>query len=179
MRLLPPGRSACFLPPDGQKRADVVAVHIVPRLASSLRNRTSTGAPHAPSAVRSLNLRPLRGTAESQLIEPPDADPPDRWCGRGEVVRRPPIPILPVYPPFSVLPLCARAELAHPTGMVAVATARFETQGDSRWDLYARRVVTFGPTSWEGDANAPTPIGASEYSITSRMCDSLAPSLVT
>src|SRR6267142_7030418 len=27
-------------------------------------------------------------------VEPPDTDPYVRWCGRGGVVRRPPIPIL-------------------------------------------------------------------------------------
>jgi hypothetical protein len=36
-----------------------------------------------------LNLRPVR----AQLAEPPYADPPVRWCGRGEQVTAPPIPI--------------------------------------------------------------------------------------
>jgi hypothetical protein len=45
------------------------------------------------SAVRSLNLRPLCCAAGEQLIEPPDADPLVRWCGRGGAVRPPPIPI--------------------------------------------------------------------------------------
>jgi len=35
------------------------------------------------------NLRPAR----AQLAEPPYADPPVRWCGRGEQVTAPPIPI--------------------------------------------------------------------------------------
>jgi len=47
-----------------------------------------------PSAVRSLNLRPLCCVAGDQLIEPPDADPLVRWCGRGGEVTLPPIPIL-------------------------------------------------------------------------------------
>ena len=50
-------------------------------------------AANPPSAGRSLNLRPLCCTAEDQLIEPPDADPLVRWCGRGGAVRPPPIPI--------------------------------------------------------------------------------------
>jgi hypothetical protein len=37
------------------------------------------------------NLRPAR----AQLAEPPYADPPVRWCGRGEQVTAPPIPIVP------------------------------------------------------------------------------------
>ena len=36
------------------------------------------------------NLRPAR----AQLAEPPYADPLVRWCGRGEQVTAPPIPIL-------------------------------------------------------------------------------------
>jgi hypothetical protein len=36
------------------------------------------------------NLRPAR----AQLAEPPYADPPVRWCGRGEQVTAPPIPIV-------------------------------------------------------------------------------------
>jgi len=40
-----------------------------------------------------LNLQPLCCTAEDQLIEPPDADPLVRWCGRGGAARLPPIPI--------------------------------------------------------------------------------------
>src|SRR5467141_3956430 len=36
------------------------------------------------------NLRPTR----AQLAEPPYADPLVRWCGRGEQVTAPPIPIL-------------------------------------------------------------------------------------
>ena len=51
------------------------------------------------SAVRSLNLRPLCSAAGDQLIEPPDADPLVRWCGRGEVARPPPIPIGTKIPP--------------------------------------------------------------------------------
>jgi hypothetical protein len=35
------------------------------------------------------NLRPVR----AQLAEPPYADPPVRWCGRGEQVTAPPIAI--------------------------------------------------------------------------------------
>src|SRR5882762_6038414 len=34
-------------------------------------------------------LRPVK----AQLAEPPYADPPVRWCGRGEQVTAPPIPI--------------------------------------------------------------------------------------
>jgi hypothetical protein len=33
----------------------------------------------------------------AQPAEPPDADPHVRWCGRGEAVRLPPIPIRPPY----------------------------------------------------------------------------------
>jgi hypothetical protein len=40
-----------------------------------------------------LNLRPLCCVAGDQLIEPPDADPLVRWCGRGGEVTLPPIPI--------------------------------------------------------------------------------------
>ena len=36
------------------------------------------------------NLRPAR----AQLAEPPYADPLVRWCGRGEQVTAPPIPII-------------------------------------------------------------------------------------
>jgi len=36
------------------------------------------------------NLRPAR----AQLTEPPDADPHVGWCGRGEQVTAPPIPIV-------------------------------------------------------------------------------------
>jgi len=50
-------------------------------------------AANPPSAVRSLNLRPLCCAAGDQLIEPPDADPLVRWCGRGGEVTLPPIPI--------------------------------------------------------------------------------------
>src|SRR5208337_6343 len=50
-----------------------------------------------PSAGRSLNLRPLCGSAGDQLIEPPDADPLVRWCGRGGAARLPPIPIASYY----------------------------------------------------------------------------------
>src|SRR5438445_11816391 len=33
------------------------------------------------------------GPLRAQLTEPPYADPPVRWCGRGEQVTAPPIPI--------------------------------------------------------------------------------------
>ena len=50
-------------------------------------------AANPPSAVRSLSLRPLCCAAGDSLIEPPDADPLVRWCGRGEQVTAPPIPM--------------------------------------------------------------------------------------
>src|SRR5258706_16318750 len=40
-------------------------------------------------AIEASNLRPAR----AQLAEPPDADPHVGWCGRGEQVTAPPIPI--------------------------------------------------------------------------------------
>src|SRR5258706_8446257 len=40
-------------------------------------------------AIEASNLRPAR----AQLTEPPDADPHVGWCGRGEQVTAPPIPI--------------------------------------------------------------------------------------
>src|SRR5262249_55881866 len=40
-----------------------------------------------------LVRRYLSTTALELLAEPPDTDPYVRWCGRGEVVRLPPIPI--------------------------------------------------------------------------------------
>src|SRR5262249_30039811 len=51
--------------------------------------------PHG-SATRLLRLtRPAfpRRSADRTITEPPDTDPYVRWCGRGGVVRRPPIPI--------------------------------------------------------------------------------------
>src|SRR5947209_4313405 len=50
-----------------------------------------------PSSVHSAwLLSRRRGPLEP--IEPPDTDPYVRWCGRGGVARRPPIPIATPYP---------------------------------------------------------------------------------
>jgi len=47
------------------------------------------------------NLQPVR----AQLTEPPYADPPVRWCGRGEQVTAPPIPIATSVPVVPVVPV--------------------------------------------------------------------------
>jgi RNA-directed DNA polymerase len=44
---------------------------------------------------RSLGLPSVADPRLAQSVEPPDTDPYVRWCGRGGVVRLPPIPILP------------------------------------------------------------------------------------
>src|SRR5580658_10577361 len=50
---------------------------------------TETWSGEALVANDDSTLRPAR----AQLTEPPYADPPVRWCGRGERVTAPPIPI--------------------------------------------------------------------------------------
>src|SRR5580692_2009271 len=50
---------------------------------------TETWSGEALVATDDSKLRPAR----AQLAEPPYADPPVRWCGRGEQVTAPPIPI--------------------------------------------------------------------------------------
>ena len=49
------------------------------------------GTAKPPSAKGETKLRPAR----AQVTEPPEADPHVLWCGRGGVVRLPPIPIVP------------------------------------------------------------------------------------
>ena len=47
------------------------------------------------SKARRLSL--LRKQVAAQSAEPPDTDPYVRWCGRGGIARRPPIPIVQLF----------------------------------------------------------------------------------
>ncbi len=48
---------------------------------------------HRQCLLRLARDSPAIGSFVTQLAEPPDADPPVRWYGRGGVVKLPPIPI--------------------------------------------------------------------------------------
>jgi hypothetical protein len=74
---------------------------------SALAERSGLGEvkPSLFRAVMKTDARALTQGARGkpQLLEPPGADPQAGWCGRGEQVTAPPIPIvqLTLYNPFN------------------------------------------------------------------------------
>ena len=74
---------------------------------SALAERSGLGEvkPSLFRAVMKTDARALTQEARGkpQLLEPPGADPQAGWCGRGEQVTAPPIPIvqLTLYNPFN------------------------------------------------------------------------------
>src|SRR5262249_44166299 len=87
--------------------------------------------PHHGSATRLLRLtRPAfrRRSADRIITEPPDTDPYVRWCGRGGVVRLPPIPI-------RNIDSCRRPCAVRESGCDAVDGSSTGTEVPSKWAL--------------------------------------------